>query len=111
SAVVAPPDPDQSSPAREPRPKGTRRRAGRGIVLVGLPLLLIVAAAAVALGWYARSSYYVGTAGGEVVIYKGVPGGVLGWNPTVDQRTGLHVDALSTLDRDRVMTNSSRGSL
>jgi PPM family protein phosphatase len=110
SAVVAPPDPDAST-AREPRPKGTRRRAVRGIVLVVLPLLVIIGAAAAALGWYARSSYYVGAAGGEVVIYKGVPGGVLGWNPTVDQRTGIQIQALSALDRDRVMTNSSRGSL
>jgi protein phosphatase len=111
SAVVAPPDPEVSAPATEPRPKGARRRALRGIVLVVLPLLVILGAAAGALGWYARSSYYVGTENGEVVIYKGVPGGVLGWNPTVDQRTGLHVDDLSAFDRDRVMDNSSRGSL
>jgi serine/threonine protein phosphatase PrpC len=111
SAVVAPPEPDEPTPPREPRPAGARRRAVRGVVLVLLPLVLIVGAAAAALGWYARSSYYVGAAGDEVVIYKGVPGGVLGWNPTVDERTGLHVEDLSTLDRDRVMTNSSRGSL
>ena len=45
-----------------------------------------------ALGWYARKSYYVGVAGQNVVVYKGVPGGVLGWDPTVDQQTGV-VDA------------------
>jgi len=44
------------------------------------------------------------------VIYKGVPGGVLGWNPTVDTRTGVAVTALPAIDRDRVQTNSSRGS-
>ncbi len=76
-----------------------------------LPLLFIVGAATAALGWYARGSYYVGTSGNEVVIYKGVPGGVLGWNPTVDQRTGLAVADLGALDRDRVQSNSSRGSL
>jgi PPM family protein phosphatase len=111
SAVVAPPDPEVPSSAGAPRPKGARRRALRGIVLVLLPLLVIVGAAAAALGWYARSSYFVGTEGNEVVIFKGVPGGVLGWNPTVDQRTGLHVEDLSAFDRSRVMTNSSRGSL
>src|SRR5262249_38668390 len=104
-------DPAPSAPAREPPVKGARRRAVRGAVLVVLPLILIIGAAAAALGWYARSSYFVGTSGDEGVIYKGVPGGVLGWNPTVDQRTGLRVEALTTLDRDRVMTNSSRGSL
>ncbi len=52
----------------------------------------------------------MGASGNEVVIYKGVPGGVLGWNPTVDQHTGLLVADLAPLDRDRVQTNSSRGS-
>ena len=75
-----------------------------------LPLLFIVGIAAAALGWYARSSYFVGASGNEVVIYKGVPGGVLGWNPTVDQRTGVVLGSLPALDRDRVQTNSSRGS-
>jgi serine/threonine protein phosphatase PrpC len=111
SAVVAPPDPPEPPAPKEPRPKGTRRRAVRSLILVLLPLLLIVGAATAALGWYARGSYYVGAAGGEVVIYKGVPGGVLGWNPTVDQRTRVAVADLPALDRDRVQTNSSRGSL
>ncbi len=108
SAVIPPPDP----PARrEPRPKGSRSRALRGAILILLPLLFIVGIAAAALGWYARSSYFVGASGNEVVIYKGVPGGVLGWNPTVDGRTGLALASLPALDRDRVQTNSSRGSL
>jgi protein phosphatase len=111
SAVIAPPDPEEPSAEREPRPKGARRRALRAAVLVVLPLVVIIGAATGALGWYARSSYYVGASGGEVVIYKGVPGGVLGWNPTIDEHTGLHVEDLSILDRDRVTTNSSRGSL
>jgi protein phosphatase len=111
SAVIPPPDPGDADAERVPRVKGSRRRAIRGAVLVLLPLLLILGAAAGALGWYARGSYFVGASGDEVVIYKGVPGGVLGWNPTVDQRTGLRISDLSALDRDRVTTNSSRGSL
>jgi serine/threonine protein phosphatase PrpC len=108
SAVIPPPEPPAP---RQPRPKGSRSRAVRGVILVVLPLLLIVGIAAGALGWYARSSYFVGASGNEVVIYKGVPGGVLGWNPTVDERTGLSVATLPAVDRDRVTTNSSRGSL
>jgi serine/threonine protein phosphatase PrpC len=111
SAVIAPPDPPEPPAPRAPRPRGSRRRAVRSLILVLLPLLLIVGLAAGALGYYARSSYYVGVADREVVIYKGVPGGVLGWNPTVDVRTGLQVSSLPTLDRDRVQTNTSRGSL
>jgi serine/threonine protein phosphatase PrpC len=111
SAVIAPPDPPEPPVPKEPRVKGSRRRTVRNAILVLLPLVLILGAATAALGWYARSSYFVGASGNEVVIYKGVPGGVLGWNPTVDQHTGLTVSQLSPLDRDRVQTNSSRGSL
>jgi hypothetical protein len=110
SAVIAPPDPPEPPAPRKTRDRGSRGRAVRGAILVLLPLLLIVGAATAALGWYARSSYFVGASRGEVVIYKGVPGGVLGWNPTIDRRTGISVAALPTLDRDRVQTNSSRGS-
>ena len=111
SAVIAPPDPPDRPAPRPPRVPGSRRRAVRSVILVVLPLLLIVGAATAALGWYARGSYFVGVSGNEVVIYKGVPGGVLGWNPTVDQHTGVPVAKLPQLDRDRVQSNSSRGSL
>ena len=111
STVAAAPDPPDPPVPRAARAAGSRGRAVRATILVLLPLVLILGAATAALGWYARSSYYVGESGSEVVIYKGVPGGVLGWNPTVDQRTGVPVARLPALDRDRVRTNSTRGSL
>jgi PPM family protein phosphatase len=104
-AVTPPP------PAPDVVPRRSRGRTLRGIVFVLVPVLLILGIAAGATGWYARSSYYVGTAGDEVVIYKGVPGGVLGWNPTVDQRTRIAVADLPQVDRDRVRGNTARGSL
>ena len=103
---VAPPP-----PAPDVVPRRSRWRTLRGIVLVLVPLLLILGIAAGATGWYARGSYYVGTAGNEVVIYKGVPGGVLGWDPTIDQRTRIAVADLSQIDRERVRGNTARGSL
>jgi serine/threonine protein phosphatase PrpC len=111
SAVIAPPDLPEPPARKPPRAKGSGRRTVRAAILVLLPLLLIVGAATAALGWYARGSYFVGVKGAEVVIYKGVPGGVLGWNPTVDQHTGLAVADLAAIDRGRVQGNSSRGSL
>jgi PPM family protein phosphatase len=104
--VVLPPD-----VAAEPRPRRRPMRVVRNVALVLLPLLLILGAAAAVLGWYARGSYFVGAKGNAVVIYKGVPGGVLGWNPTVEEHTGLTLGQLSQLDRDRVQTNTARGSL
>jgi protein phosphatase len=108
--VIAPPDPPEPPARKAPRPKGARRGAVRGAILVLLPLILIFGAATAALGWYARSSYFVGLSGNEVVIYKGIPGGVLGWNPTIDKRTGVLVTSIPALDQDRVRTNSTRGS-
>lgn len=112
AAAPAPPEePPRPSRRERERARGSRLRTLRGAILVLLPLIVIVGVATAALGWYARKSYYVGVSGNEVVIYKGVPGGVLGWNPTVDERTGINVGALAPLDRDRVRTNASRGSL
>ena len=40
-----------------------------------------------AVGWYARKDYYVGVDQGRVTVFKGVPGGLAGWDPTIEQRT------------------------
>jgi protein phosphatase len=104
------PEPEPAAPAA-PRPRGTRLRTFGGALLVLVPVLLIVGVAVGVIGWYARKSYFVGTQNNEVVIYKGVPGGVLGWNPTVDQRTGIKVSDLPQVSQEHVQTNSTRGSL
>jgi PPM family protein phosphatase len=106
-----PPRDEPEVVAAPPRAKGSRLRTVRGAILVLVPLLLVLGLATAAVGWYARRSYYVGASGREVVIYKGVPGGVLGWDPTVDTRTGLLVSELSAVDRDRVASGAARGSL
>ncbi len=107
--VAAPvPEPEQPVPTR---PRGSRARTVRGVIIVLVPIPVIVGIAGAALEVYARGSYFVGAAGNEVVVYKGVPGGVLGWNPTIDQRTGIQIDQLSQLDQQRVRANSTRGSL
>ncbi len=110
AADIAAPVPDQLQEA-PPRPRGSRARTVRGVIIVLVPILIIVGIAGAALEVYARGSYFVGAAGNEVVVYKGVPGGVLGWNPTIDQRTGIQIDQLSPLDQQRVRANSTRGSL
>jgi hypothetical protein len=65
------------------------------VVVWLVPVVLIVGAGFGAIGWYARRTYYVGLAGDRVTLYRGVPGGVLGWDPTVEQRSGLIRDDLS----------------
>jgi protein phosphatase len=68
-----------------PRPK---RFTWRVTVFV-LAIVVVLAGAAGTVGWYARHTYYVGFDGDEVVVYKGRPGGVLWFDPTVEQRTGI----------------------
>ena len=75
--------------AETARPRVTLR------LLVFLTAMAVVAAAALAaVGFFARGGYYVGLDGEEVVIYKGRPGGLLWFSPTVEDRTGVRVDAL-----------------
>jgi serine/threonine protein phosphatase PrpC len=83
----------------------------RGTMLLFVPLILVLAVAIGGVGYYARQSYYVGFDANRVVIYKGVPGGVLGWNPTIEKRTGLTAGELTQIDHDRVAAGSGRGSL
>jgi protein phosphatase len=83
----------------------------RGTLLLFVPLIVVLGIAIGGVGFYARRSYYVGFAANRVVIYKGVPGGVLGWDPTIEQRTKLTAGQLTQLDHDRVAAGGARGSL
>jgi protein phosphatase len=98
------------TPPKAAREPGTRLRGVRGALLVLVPLLVIATVATAAIGWYARRSYFVGEESGRVVIYKGVPGGVLGWDPTIDVRTRLLLADLDEVDRERVSEGAARGS-
>jgi protein phosphatase len=102
----APPDasppPRDTARFREPR---RRRRAGRGIVRVlafVLPILVIVGVGIAAIGWYAQNSYFVAFDRGTVVVFKGRPGGVLFWDPSVIERTTLTRARLTPTDRQIV---------
>ena len=81
--------PAPEPPPPTPAPVGSWGRRIRGTLLLFVPLILVLAIAVGGVGFYARRSYYVGFAGNRVVVYKGIPGGVLGWDPTIDQRTRL----------------------
>jgi PPM family protein phosphatase len=95
-------------PAAEPRMPFGRRL--RGALLLLIPLLVIVGLAFGAVGWYARRSYYVGLKENDVVIYRGVPGGVLGWDPTIERRSTLEAAELLPVDREAVTDGAARGS-
>jgi hypothetical protein len=83
------------------------------VLLWVLPVLAILAIAFGAIAWYARGTYFVGVQRNEVTIFKGRPDGLLGWDPTVEERTGIGTSQLTEKERDDVegdKTFSSRES-
>ena len=85
---VAPDHPPPAATAA-PAPPGRRKRSPvtvRVVVFILLFIIIVVGAAA-GIVWYARSSYFVGLKGSQIVIYQGRPGGVLGINPTLKHTT------------------------
>ena len=80
------PDPSRASDA------GAALATASGRVLLwALPIVLVLGIAVGAVGWYARKNYYVGFDQGRVTVYKGVPGGLAGWDPTIEQRTAVEL--------------------
>lgn len=62
------------------------------VVAFFVVLLIVLGAGAAAIAWYGRSSYFVGLRGNELTIFQGRPGGVLWFQPTVKQRSGVTTD-------------------
>jgi PPM family protein phosphatase len=105
--AVAPEAPDPGAPSS--RRVRRRRTSGRTdtsrpkarfitvrVVLFVLLFLLILGGAAVAIAWYARSAYFVGLQGQNITIFKGRPGGVLWWKPTVARTTTTSVNDIES---------------
>ena len=72
-----------SRPARN----GSPNRLNLRVVGFVVALCLVIGAAIGSVAWYARSSYFVGLAGGRIAIFQGRPGGVLWFQPTLSDRT------------------------
>jgi len=78
--------------------RGRVRRAGKGTFRVLwwlVPILLIIGVGIGAMWWHARNSYFVGLDHQTVTIYRGVNGGLLGWDPTVARRTSVRASDLT----------------
>ncbi|MDP8937060.1 MAG: hypothetical protein M3O23_04935, partial [Actinomycetota bacterium] len=52
-------------------------------------VLAVFAAVILSVGWYARSAYFVGLDGDRVAIFRGRPGGLLWFEPTLQERKPL----------------------
>jgi PPM family protein phosphatase len=103
--VEAPePSPEAGQPSkrgkrRRQHPQGDRPKARvvtvRVVAFVVL-ILLVLGGAAVAIAWYARSGYFVSLQGQNITIFKGRPGGVLWWKPTVARTTTTSINDIES---------------
>jgi PPM family protein phosphatase len=116
-AVSEPVAPIEATVAEEePAPDaGVRRRRGaRGVgrvLLWALPIVVVLGVAVGAVGWYARRSYFVDLHQGRVTVFKGVPGGLAGWDPTIERRTAIAADQLRPADLAAVKDREKFSSL
>jgi protein phosphatase len=96
-----------------PAPGDRRRRGMRGVgrvLLWALPIVLVLGIAVAAIGWYARKDYYVGASNGRVTVFKGVPGGLVGWDPTIEQRTAIQMTDLKPAAQAQVREHQTFSS-
>lgn len=99
---------------RAPAPVGPalkERRLTLRVVVFLTALLVVVAGSAAAIGFFARGGYFVGIDEDEVVIYKGRPGGLLWFDPTVADRTGVGADELTPARRQDLEAGKEEPSL
>ncbi len=71
----------------------------------------VIVGAVGAVGYYARHTYFVGFKGDSVAIFKGKPGGVLWFKPTVEETTTLTRAQVPPAQLDRVQAGHEEGSL
>ncbi|HEX5614228.1 MAG TPA: Stp1/IreP family PP2C-type Ser/Thr phosphatase [Acidimicrobiia bacterium] len=110
-APIAAPDVAEPEPTTD-HFMASRGRRMWGLVFLVVPLAMVLGVAVGGLYWYARQTYYVGIDDGEVVVFRGIPGGVLGWSPTVEQRTDVAASELREADRRNLEDDGAgRGSL
>ncbi|MEZ5171507.1 MAG: Stp1/IreP family PP2C-type Ser/Thr phosphatase [Acidimicrobiia bacterium] len=92
---------DAESSDHKPEKRRGRTRRWWRTLLVAVPVVVIIVVAVLIVGWYARRTYFVAFAGDneQVVLYQGRPGGVLGWDPTLEITTDLTADDLTPAQR------------
>jgi PPM family protein phosphatase len=103
SEEEAPADPEaEAETVRAPKATSERRPGARPVLRVVawiLPVALVLGVGVAAVGWYARRTFYVGLKADRVALFRGVPGGLLGWDPTVEQRSHLRAEDLTPAQR------------
>ena len=92
SPVAAPPAPAPEPPAASrpqlapPPPPAPGRRFTWRVAVFLFAVVAVVGTAVYAMAWYARGAYYVGLDNEQVAIFRGRPGGMLWFDPTLVER-------------------------
>tara|TARA_B100002049_G_scaffold1144_1_gene827 strand:- start:445 stop:1698 length:1254 start_codon:yes stop_codon:yes gene_type:complete len=82
-----------------------------GAVIISLVLLIAAGAMVATIGWYARDGYHVGVVADQVVIQKGRVGGLLWFDPTLEQWTEIQVAQLNNQDLRRLTSGKQLADL
>ena len=108
------PDATESTPVVSPAAPDRPKRFKVGVALFWSVLLALVISTVTIIGVYARSGYFIGFDSNEnVAVYRGRPGGVLWFNPTVDTQTriageDLPEDILRDVALNRTFSSSAQ---
>ena len=86
-------------------------RISLGAALITLVLTVTTAAMVITIGWYARSGYHVDVVANHVVIQKGRAGGLLWFEPTLEQWTQIQISELSDADQSRLANSGHMSTL
>ena len=78
---------------------------------MSLGLTVSSAAMVITIGWYARSGYHVDVVANHVVIQKGRAGGLLWFEPTLEQWTQIQISELSDVDQSRLANSGHMSTL
>jgi protein phosphatase len=65
----------------------------------------------VAVAWYARGSYFVGLSNDRLTVYKGRPGGLLWFQPTVAATSQVHTADVASYRLNDLRTGKEEPSL
>lgn len=110
AAAPAPTTPALATPSPATGASRPRKLTWRSLLFV-CSVLVVLGGAAAAVAWFARSTYHVGVDDEQVVIYRGRPGGLLWFQPTLAERTGLTLAEMPPARRDAVSAGKEEPSL
>lgn len=108
-ALTAPPPEPPRADMQPPEPDPRARKRRRMRLLIGLALVLVVlAAAAITTRYFVLQQYYVGVDNGEVSVYRGIQGDILGIElSSLEQKSCSPIDgeACEPLMADTLVAN------